>query len=55
MIKQILFLATILAICFALPIPRLTPPEATEPPRYRLDLNVDPFHRWDHIVPEFKG
>lgn len=38
----------------AFPIPRLTPPEATEPPKFRLDLNVDPFHRWDHIIPTYK-
>jgi hypothetical protein len=22
---------------------------------FRLDLNVEPYHRWDHIVPTYKG
>jgi len=24
---------------------------ASDPPVVRLDLNVDPEHRWDHIIP----
>jgi len=35
-------------------VPRMTPVEKKEPLKWRLDLNVEPYHRWDHIIPTYK-
>lgn len=35
-------------------IPHIGEVKNVETPRFSLDLDVEPRHRWDHIVPTFK-
>lgn len=36
-------------------VPHIGKLKETPAPKYRLDLKVEPRHRWDHIAPDFKA
>lgn len=57
--KKVLAILVLIAIvsCESIPInlfPHFGKVKDVETPRYKLDLDVKPINRWDHIVPTFK-
>lgn len=52
--KTLLLIASVLAVSLAIMIPHDGPLVASVPPKFKLDLNVDPEHRWDNIIPTYK-
>lgn len=53
-IKLVLTIIALIQISSSILVPHVGKLKATKAPVYKLDLNVEPYHRWDHIAPDYK-